>query len=86
MKKSLKELTIVLNDTGSLTRRDVYLLAQDLHTVSEELIAAWSRLNIKVNKITAQHRHGNKVSDKHMTELCDRQLLVENIVDKIRNG
>ena len=86
MNKSLKELATTLNSSKLLTRKDMHLLAENLYVVSEELITAWSRLNIKVNKITAQDRHGNKISDKHMTELCNRQLLVENIVDKIRNG
>lgn len=47
------------------------------------------RLLIKVNKVTAYWRHGNKIPNKALAELSERQIEYEDllkIVDKMRKG
>lgn len=52
----------------------------------DEFFKQFRRLNNKVNKVTAPFRHGNKVSDKAMTELCNAQLDVEAAINKIKRN
>lgn len=50
----------------------------------DNLFKQWRRLNSKVNKVTAPFRHGNKVPDKAMVELCNAQLDVEKAMNTIK--
>ena len=57
------------------------------HQTSSQYEYMLRRLLIKVNKVTAYWRHGNKIPDRALAELSDRQIEYEEIlriVDKIR--
>lgn len=84
MKRTLEELSDILDSGKMVTRQEMRNTMWDLREVAEALVKQHRSLNNKVNKVTASYRHGNTPSRKVMVELCNRQIDVEQAVTKIK--
>lgn len=51
-------------------------MTKDVDVLQDALL----KLILKVNPVTAYHRHGNKVPNRKLTELANRQIEVEEMV------
>jgi len=54
--------------------------------VLNELLMLPERLLNKVNLVTAPYRHGNKILNSELDELCERQIEVEQALEKLREA
>lgn len=59
---------------------DVHDMVSRILNIAANKADIQSLLN-KVNKVTAPFRHTGKVSDKALTELCNRQIDFENVLN-----
>ncbi len=83
MKRTLNELSDILDSGKMVTRQEMRNIMWDLREVAEALVKQHRNMNNKVNKVTAYYRHSNTPSRKAMVELCNRQIDVEQAVRKI---
>jgi len=83
MKRTLNELSSILDSGKMMTRQQMREVMWDLREVADELVRQHRNLNNKVNKVTAYYRHSNTSSRKAMVALCNTQIDVEKAVNKI---
>ncbi len=86
MRRTLNELSDILDSGKMVTRQEMRNIMWGLKEVAEALIKQHRNLNNKVNKVTAYYRHGNTPSRKTMVELCNEQIDVEQAVSSIKGG
>ena len=53
--------------------------------ICKEMYKQWKRLNATVNKVTAQYKHGTKVTDRALYELSERQIDTEEQMVKLNS-
>jgi len=86
MRRTLKEISDILDSGKMITRQEMRNIMWDLRVVAEALVKQHRDLNNKVNKVTAYFRHGNTPSRKAMVELCNKQIDVEQAIRRVTNG
>jgi len=56
----------------------------DYKEISIEMYKQWKMLNVVVNKVTSQKRHGMKVTEQALFDLIEKQIDVEDKMNRLK--
>ena len=78
------ELQNLINDCLRVKKDAVATVLCSGGVISPPLLMAMiTNFMGKVNRVTSQHRHGIKVSDRTLTRLSNKQIDLENLMEEL---